>query len=90
MLVTWTLSLTALLSHVEIGNEFLSSVFHGQNSLMKNQSVSQSIDQPLKRINCLHTFIKSNISKELAQTFRIVTEKPHQGSVNKLLYCIVL
>ena len=21
---------------------------------------------------------------------RIVTEKPHQGSVNKLLYCIVL
>ena len=90
MLVTWTLSLTALLSHVEIGNEFLSSVFHGQNSLMKNQSVSQSIDQPLKRINCLHTFIKSNISKELAQTIRIVTEKPHQGSVNKLLYCIVL
>ena len=90
MLVTWTLSLTALLSHVEIGNELLSSVFHGQNSLMKNQSVSQSIDQPLKRINCLHTFIKSNISKELAQTIRIVTEKPHQGSVNKLLYCIVL
>ena len=64
MLVTWTLSLTALLSHVEIGNEFLSSVFHGQNSLMKNQSVSQSINQ---RINYLHTFIKSNISKELAQ-----------------------
>ena len=63
MLVTWTLSLTTLLSHVEIGNEFLSSVFRGQNSLTKNQSVSQSVN----RINYLHTFIKSNISKELAQ-----------------------
>ena len=56
MLVTWTVSLTALLSHVEIGNEFLSSVFHGQNSLIKNQSVSQSI--------VLNIY---NISKELAQ-----------------------
>ena len=54
MLVTWTLSLTALLSDVEIGNEFLSSVFHGQNSLMKNQSVSQSINQPNVLIIDIH------------------------------------
>lgn len=47
MLVTWTLSPKALLSHVEIGNECLSSVFHGQNALMKNQSVSESINQPI-------------------------------------------
>ena len=35
-------------------------------------------------------FILNEFSTSFKLDFFVVTEKPHQGSVNKVLYCIVL
>ena len=78
MLVTWTLSPKALLSHVEIGNECLSSVFHGQNALTKKQSVRQSINQPI----VLFIHIKFNKQKARSKYLNITKQISLVGSIN--------
>lgn len=47
--------------------EWVSFQCFSRSEFFDEKSVSQSVNQSTKRINYLHTFIKSIISKELAQ-----------------------